>query len=84
MNSFLFRDDFNERSLALFTGNGANNAPNGANHSARLANYLANIFFVALDMEASNANFDILGDLDGVRVVDDALDQGFNQFRVSH
>ena len=78
MNCFLFRDDFNERSLALFAGNGANDASNGANHATRLADHLANVFLVALDVEAANTDFNIFGDLDCIRIVDDALNEGLN------
>lgn len=84
MNCFLFRDDFNERSLALFASNRAHDASNGANYATRLADHLANVFFVALDVEASNTDFDIFGYLDRIRIVDDALNKGLNQFGVGH
>ena len=84
MNCFLFRDDFNERSLALFAGNRAHDASNGANYATRLADHLANVFLIALDVEAANTDFDIFGDFDRIRIVDDALNEGFNQFGVGH
>jgi len=84
MNSFLFGDDFNERSLALFAGNRAHDASNGANYATRLADHLANIFLIAFDVEASNTDFDIFGDFDRIRIVYDALNEGLNQFGVGH